>query len=756
MTAPHTSFPTLLSPITIGSRNIRNRVVMGSMHTGLEDDLADAPKLAQFYRERAFGGVGIIVTGGFPPTLEGNLTPFGQPFNSPEIVQAHAQITEAAHDGGSLIFLQLLHAGRYGYHPMAVSASASQSPISPFPAREMTAEEIESTIEAYGTAAKLAREAGYDGVQIMGSEGYLINQFLAERTNQRTDDWGGSAENRQRFPVKIVKRVRAAVPEDFIVDYRLSVVDLVEGGQTQEEIFQLADKLEAAGVNMFSSGVGWHESHVPTIVTSVPRAGFAWATAALRDHVNVPVVVSNRINTPAVAESLLDGSWVPVGSDQDAATSPDAANHQQHGEPAGDLVSMARPLLADANLVQRAAAGEEALINHCIACNQACLDHTFENKRATCLVNPRACFETELVLRPAESPKKIGVIGAGVAGLFAAEALAQRGHEVEVFEAASDVGGQFRLAMRIPGKEEFVHALTGVQARLEQLDVAIHTESPRTPGELLDAGYDDVIVASGVEPRIPNIPGLAEAKAGDVSGLQVITYAELASGQKKAGHTVAVIGAGGIGFDIAEYLLDFRDGEPQALSAWQRQWGVTEDPDSRGGLTQPRPESPRRIVFMVQRKLTPMGKGLNKTTGWVHRAAVKMGGAQQIVGAAYSKVDGQGLHITVPEQDITEIQQAIKKAKKAGDKEALDEIHQRAQRERIDKILPVDTIVLCTGQESVRPEGTGVNSSQDGPSAPPSGEPTTSRIHIIGGADVAAELDAKRAIRQGVELAARI
>lgn len=751
-------FPTLLSPLKVGQRTLRNRVIMGSMHTGLEDSPEEAGKLAAFYRERSHGGVAAIVTGGFPPTLEGNLTPFGQPFTNEELVDAHRQVTEAIHSGGALGILQLLHAGRYSYHPMAVSASAGRSPISPFPAREMTDAEIRETIRAYAASAANAERVGYDGVQIMGSEGYLINQFLAERVNTRTDEWGGSVENRQRFAVEVVKAVREAVSPEFIVDFRLSVLELVEKGQSQEEIFALATKLQDAGVDMFSSGIGWHEASVPTIVTSVPRAAFAWATAALRRHVDVPVVVSNRINTPEVAEALLDGTWVPVG--EDAARGGDGTQPGQPGEPYADLVSMARPLLADARFVERAAHGRSDLINLCIACNQACLDHTFSNERATCLVNPRACYETELELLPAQAPKRVAVIGGGVAGLFAAEALAQRGHHVEVFEASEQVGGQFRLAMMIPGKEEFVESLAGVQARLAELGVPIHTGSPRQPDELLapasdeaagqssgtDARFDEVIVASGVTPRLPEFPGVAEGLAGRIPGVTVLTYAELVSGQGRAGTSVAVIGAGGIGFDVTEYLQDFRDGEPQPLESWNRQWGVTQDPSVRAGLTTPQPHRPQREVYMLQRKLTPMGSGLNKTSGWVHRAAVTMGGAHQIVGATYERLDGDGLHITVPATDARDIAKAMKAAKRISDREerasALAAIEQDVATNRVERVLAVDTVVLCTGQESVVAGGEEAKHAE--------------RVHVVGGADYAAELDAKRAIRQAVHTAARI
>lgn len=735
---PATAYKTLLSPIQVGKTTFRNRVVMGSMHTGLEDSIEDVPKLAAFYAARAEGGVAAMVTGGYPPVMEGNLTPYGTPFNTPDIAAAHREITDAVHAGGAKILLQLLHAGRYGYHPMAQSASASQSPISPFPAREMTAEEVEKLIDAYATSAALAADAGYDGVQIMGSEGYLINQFLAERTNQRTDEWGGSVENRQRFPVEIIKAIRAKVPEDFVIDYRISVLELVEGGQSQEEILQLAKKIEEAGADMLSSGVGWHEAQIPTIVTSVPRGAFAWATQKVRDHVDIPVVASNRINTPEVAEAILVGSW-------------DGGDGQPAGAPQADLVSMARPLLADPEFVNRAARGLNTEINHCIACNQACLDHTFGNQRATCLVNPRAAYETELELLPAQGSKKVGVIGGGVAGLFAAEALALRGHDVTVFEAADTLGGQFNLAMRVPGKEEFVQALYAVVNRLEGLKVNISIGKAVTPRELHE-DFEEIVVATGVRPRIPEFPGVAEGLEGKIDGVTVATYAELISGEKTPGEYVAVIGAGGIGYDVAEFLLEDRQGTPQTLNSWNSQWGVVEASDVHGNLSTPNPERPQRRVVMLQRKPTRMGRSLGKTTGWVHRATVAMGGTEQIVGVTYEKIDSEGLHITVPVEDPQVTLKKIKQVKsgtfegrtldRAEKQELLEQIERETKENREQRVINVDTVVLCTGQESIRPEG----AEQEG----------ASNVHIIGGADVAAELDAKRAIRQAVELAARI
>lgn len=769
MTTPTATYPHLFEPLTIRGRTFRNRAIMGSMHTGLEDSLDDIPKLAAYFKERADGGIAAVVTGGYSPNMEGNLTPYGLPFNNEEIAQAHRTVTDAVHSGGALAFLQLLHAGRYGYHPMVKSASSTQAAISPFPATELTDEEVRATIQDYATAASYAVQAGYDGVQIMGSEGYLINQFLAARTNHREDHWGGSAEKRRNFPLEIVRAVRAAVPEDFIIDFRISVVELVEEGQTQAEIVAFAKALEDAGVDMLSSGIGWHEARIPTIVTSVPRAAFTWATRAVAEAVDVPVVASNRINTPGVAESILAAG--------------DA-----------DLVSMARPLLADANFMARVAAGEEASINHCIACNQACLDHTFSNKRASCLVNPRACYETELVLQPVVQRKRVAVIGAGVAGLFAAESLAQRGHDVEVFEAAPTIGGQFQLAMRIPGKEEFVQTLHAAAHRVDALGVPVHVNAPRVPEELLEAGFEEVIVATGVTPRVPDFPGVAEGIAGEFAGVQVVTYSDLLSGKATAGRAVAVIGAGGIGFDVAEFLLDApieaavaaqphtgaaagasADGsavavvpqftpDPQTVDAWNAQWGVDQQAEVVGNLSAPQPHRAARQIIMLQRKTSSLGKGLGKTTGWVHRAQVAMGGVLQVPGVTYEAVNAEGLRVTVP---------ANSKALKYAAQFVVDgtPVDPAAETDaRVTLQLPVDTVVLCTGQESSRPAGWepidapttsskadawDANEQDEFASTAPSNT-RDPRVHIIGGADVAAELDAKRAIRQAVITASRI
>lgn len=740
------NYSRLLAPITVGKKRFRNRAIMGSMHTGLEDDPADAPKLATYFAERAQGGAAAVVTGGYSPNQLGVLSPYAQPFNSDEMVQAHKQVTAAVHEHDSLAFLQLLHAGRYAFHMESVSASATQAPISPFPSRALSDEEVAQTVQDFANAAKLAAQAGYDGVQIMGSEGYLINQFLSSRTNQRDDRWG---QQRSLFALEVARAVRKAVPTDFLVDFRMSMLELVEEGQTQTEILELARGLEEAGVDMLSTGIGWHEAQVPTVITSVPRAAFSWATARVKKHVRIPVVSSNRINTPEVAEQVLAGTWNDTGVET-------------------DFVSMARPWLADPEFINRVHAGHANQINHCIACNQSCLDHVFENKRATCLVNPRAGYETELTLQPIngghagagepagradpeKAAPKAAVIGGGVAGLFGAEALAKRGYSVEVFEAADAVGGQFRLAMQIPGKEEFHYSLQSVLARLDAQNVKITTSTPMTANEAFAAGFDEVVIATGVRPRIPEIPGIEQALAGEFD-VDVITYAELLSGAKQAGNKVAIAGAGGIGFDVAEYLVEApasaditAEPAPASIGDWESAWGVSRRADLPGNLERPHPPRAQREITMLQRKPSPQGLGLNRTTGWVHRISVAAAGVKQISGVAYTKIDNDGLHLNVPVNDATKTSKAIRKAQKAGDKDKAAALEDDLKNNRTDTVLDVDTIVLCTGQESV------VEADFDSLTAD-----QRSRVHVIGGADVAAELDAARAIRQAVELAAEL
>ena len=676
-------YPNLLAPLDLGHTRLRNRVLMGSMHTGLEDHAKTFPRLTEYFRERARGSVGLIVTGGFAPNVEGWTAPFGGRLATRAAAARHKPITEAVHAEGGHIALQILHTGRYGYHPLAVAPSRVKSPISPFAPRELTVRGIERQIRAFVRCAVLAREAGYDGVEVMGSEGYFINQFLAEHTNRRTDDWGGSWTNRMRLPVEIVSRTREAVGRDFIIVYRLSMLDLVPGGSSWDETVELARAIERAGASIINTGIGWHEARVPTIATSVPRAAFAWVTRKLKGTVSIPLCTTNRINTPEVAEQVLaDGC--------------------------ADMVSMARPLLADPDFVAKAAAGRADEINTCIACNQACLDHVFQRKIASCLVNPRAGHETELVYLPAASPKRVAVVGAGPAGLACSTVLAARGHRVDLFDAAAAIGGQFNLAKRIPGKEEFDETLRYFRRRLEVLGVAPRLGTRVTAEALLAGGYDEIVLATGVAPRDPRIEGAAEqARAG-----RVLSYVDVLNG-RPVGTTVAIVGAGGIGFDVAEFLV--ADGHSTALdpAAWMAEWGVADPAVARGGLVAPRIEPPSRRVYLLQRKAAPLGKGLGKTTGWIHRAALKSKRVEMIGGVNYDRVDDRGLHVSFGER------------------------HEKPM------LLEVDTVVICAGQEPLRDLEAPLRSAG-------------ASVHLIGGADVAAELDAKRAIDQGSRLAARL
>lgn len=678
----HEDYPTLLSPLDLGHTTLRNRVVMGSMHTKLEDRAKDLPKLAAYFAERAAGGVALSVTGGYSPNRRGWLLPFGGTMNSRRLADKHRLVTDAVHEHDGKIALQVLHAGRYGYHPFSKGASTRKSPITPFKPSALSTKEVDRTVTDFAESAALARRAGYDGVEIMGSEGYLVNQMLTARTNTRTDRWGGSAQNRMRFPIEIVRRTRELVGEDFVVMYRMSLLDLVDDAQSWEETVELAQEVQAAGVSIINTGIGWHEARIPTIVTSVPRAAFAWTTAKLREVVDVPVVASNRINTPEVAEEILASGQA-------------------------DLVSMARPLLADPEFVKKASEGRADEIITCIACNQACLDHTFKNQRATCMLNPRAAHETELVLLPTQRAKKVAVVGAGPAGLAAAVEAAGRGHRVELFEAAAEIGGQFKLAMAIPGKEEFTETIRYYTRMIDVRGVKLHLGRRAGVEDL--AGFDEVVLATGVEPRVPSIPGIDHPK--------VLTYQQVVGERAPVGQTVAVLGAGGIGFDVSEFLLH----EPgESVEEWMHRWGVV-DPDerldggARGGLGTKVKAPAKRTVYLLQRKSTELGKGLGKTSGWVHRATLKSSGVEMIKGVRYDRIDDEGLHVTVD----------------AG----TDDEH--------ELLLRVDTVVLCAGQESVRDLVEPL-------------EQSGTTVHVIGGADVAAELDAKRAIKQATELAARL
>ena len=670
------SYPNLLKPLDLGFTTLKNRVLMGSMHTGLEEEKNGFSKLASFYEERAKGGVGLIVTGGISPNMRGRLTPFGSEMSKPWHVGKHRQVTDAVHKYGSKICLQLLHAGRYSYHPFSLAPSAIKAPINPFKPKAMSERQILTTIKHYARGAKLAQKAGYDGVEIMGSEGYLINQFLCPRTNKRDDNWGGSFENRMRFPLEIVKAVRAALGEKSIIIFRLSMLDLVDDGHQLDEVLQLGKLLEQAGVTIINTGIGWHEARVPTIVTSVPRGAFSWITERVRRELSVPVVAVNRINTPEIAEHIL-------ASDQ------------------ADMVSMARPLLADPEFVKKAEQGQSERINTCIACNQACLDHVFENKRASCLVNPRACFEQELIMKPTEQKKRIAVIGSGPAGLAFACNAAERGHQVDLYDKSEEIGGQFNYAKQVPGKEEFYETLRYFKYRLEDTGVNVKLGKEQTCEGLLAEKYDDVVLATGVSPRQVDIPG--------VDLPHVLGYLDVLRDHKTVGKKVAVIGAGGIGFDVSEYLTTEKSltlNEPE----WSERWGIDKSYSDRGGLKQQQPEQSPREVWLLQRKESKVGKGLGKTSGWVHRNELKSKSVNMWNGVTYHRIVPEGIEI---------------------------------EREGEKQLLEVDNIIICAGQVPQRSLHDALQSAGQ-------------TVHLIGGADVAAELDAKRAIRQGTELAAEI
>ncbi len=669
-------YPHMLAPLDLGFTRLKNRVLMGSMHTGLEER-GDWARVATYYAERARGGVGLIVTGGMAPNPEGGVFPGAAGLYTDQDLASHRLVTDAVHDAGGKIAMQILHAGRYAYGPDCVAPSALKSPISPFTPRALDEEGIEKQISDIATAAARARAAGYDGVEVMGSEGYFINQFLCTATNHRADRWGGAYENRMRLPVEILRRVRAATGPDFIVIYRISLIDLVPGGQTFDEVTQLARAVEEAGATILNTGIGWHEARVPTIATSVPRAGWAWVTRKLMGKVGIPLITSNRINTPDVAEDLLAGG-------------------------AADMVSMARPFLADPEFVTKAAAGRAAEIAPCIACNQACLDHTFQGKVSSCLVNPRACFETELTYTPTDRPRTIAVVGAGPAGLMAALVADQRGHKVTLFEADCRIGGQLNMARIIPGKEEFHGLVDWFSGQIDRSGMELRLNTRATP-EIL-AGFDEVIVATGVTPRDPQIDGQ--------NAPHVLHYTDVLRDSAPVGPRVVVVGAGGIGFDVSEYLVHAGPSPTEDLALWQREWGVGDPASVPGGLAAdgPQPEPPARAVTLVQRKAGKPGKGLGKTTGWIHRAALVAKGVQMLGGLEYRRITDAGLVVI---------------------------------RDGEEETLPADTIVLCTGQEPQRALADALQA-------------TGTPVHIIGGADVAAELDAKRAIDQGARLAARL
>ncbi|MFI5711980.1 FAD-dependent oxidoreductase [Kribbella sp. NPDC051620] len=664
-------YPNLLAPLDLGHVTLKNRVIMGSMHTGLEDRAKDLPKLAAYFAERARGGVGLIVTGGYAPNRTGWLTPFASKLTTRREARGHRVVTDAVHAEGGLIALQILHAGRYAYHPFSVSASAVKAPINPFKPRALSDRGVRRQIAAYVDCAALAREGGYDGVEVMGSEGYFINQFLAERTNKRRDRWGGSAENRRRVAVEIVRGIRERVGPDFLIIYRLSMADLVEGGQEWSEVIALGKEIEAAGASIINTGIGWHEARVPTIVTSVPRAAFTSITASFRPHVSIPVVTSNRINLPQVGEEVL-----------------------ARGD--ADLISMARPFLADPEWVLKATSGRADEINVCIACNQACLDHVFARRHASCMVNPRAARETELVLLPTRRTRRIAVVGAGPAGLSAAVTAAERGHDVELFEADNEIGGQFGIARRIPGKEEFAETIRYYERRLELTGVKLHLGHRAVAADL--EGFDDVILATGVVPRIPSIPGIDHEK--------VLSYVDVVRHGRPVGKSVAVIGAGGIGVDVTEFLTTV-DSPTLDLAAWKAEWGVADPRTTRGALTKPHPEPSPRQIYLLQRKPGKIGATLGKTTGWVHRAALKNKQVELLTNVNYERIDDEGLHLTF------------------------------GPNHENPRVLPVDTVVICAGQEPVR-------------------DLATPTAHLIGGAHQATELDAKQAILQGTELAATL
>ncbi|MDZ4682116.1 MAG: NADPH-dependent 2,4-dienoyl-CoA reductase [Saprospiraceae bacterium] len=674
---PNSLYPHLLAPLNLGFTQLKNRVLMGSMHTGLEETANGFEKMATYFAERARGGVGLIVTGGIAPNRAGWVGPFSARLATDAAARKHRIVTDAVHAEGGKICMQILHAGRYGYHPLAVAPSGIKSPISPFKPWTLSGRGVERTIRDFVNCAELAQEAGYDGVEVMGSEGYLINQFIVSKTNKRKDQWGGEFKNRIRFPVEIVRRIRERVGPNFIIIYRLSMLDLVEDGSSWDEVEYLASEIEAAGATIINTGIGWHEARVPTIATMVPRGGFAWVTKRLMGKVGIPLITTNRINTPELGEQIIaDGC--------------------------ADMVSMARPFLADPDFVKKAAENRAAEINTCIGCNQACLDQIFNRQTASCLVNPRACRETELNYLPVIRKKKIGVVGAGPAGLAFASIAAERGHEVHLFEASGEIGGQFNLAKRIPGKEEFYETLRYFRKQLDVHGVQLHLNTFATTQMLSAQGFDEIVVATGVSPRALNIEGIQHPK--------VLSYLEVLRDKKPVGNAVAIIGAGGIGFDVAEYLVHQGESPSMNIAAFMKEWGVDMAYSNRGALAKPKPEAAAREIYLLQRSKGKPGDRLAKTTGWIHRAALRMKKVQMLSEVTYKRVDDEGLHIEVKGQA---------------------------------QVLKVDNIIICAGQEPQRELFEPLKAA---------GIP----VHLIGGADEARELDAKRAIEQAARLASEV